>query len=330
VAIEEWATLKKECLSEILDLSSGIPSHDTLGRVFSVLSPEAFQAAFIEWARELGSVTGEVVAVDGKTLRRSHARAEGRGPIHMVSAWCAGAGVALGQLKTSQKSNEIEAVPRLLDLLHLKGGIVTLDAMGCQRAIASKIVEKEADYLLQVKGDQPNLLRAMRDWFDEHVLDDPAVTRVVTASQASRGHRREEERNLWLAPVPTAFAMQSAWAGLRSIVWVESIRTLDGARSTQHRYYIRSRELEDASAVLDALRAHWSIENNLHWVLDIAFREDESRVRVRRAAENLARLRHFALNLLKRETTARVGIKTKRLMGGWDGDDLLEVFRAAA
>ena len=324
--MEGWAKAKQDWLSGFLDLSKGIPSHDTFGRVFSLLSPEEFQEAFIRWTEGLSvDVDGQVVAIDGKTLRRSHDRASGQSAIHMVNAWLTSSGVSLGQLKTEEKSNEITAIPELLNLLHLHGAIVTIDAMGCQKKIAKTIQDAGADYLLAVKDNQPTLSKGIVSWFDEAQARDFKGTKTLFSTQVSRGHGREEERNVWVAPVPEDLTGREDWAGLRSIVWAEAIRTVNGKSSCHHRYYISSLPTENPEKFLKDIRAHWGVENSLHWVLDIAFREDESRVRVGHAAENLARLRQIAINLLKQETSLKVGVKTKRLRAGWDNNYLLKV-----
>ncbi len=326
VAIEGWGKAKQAWLSEFLDLSNGIPSHDTFGRVFSLLSPAAFETAFIRWTRGLiMDVEGKVVAVDGKTLRRSHDHTSGQPAIHMVNAWCTQEGVSLGQLKTQKKSNEITAIPELLPLLHLKGAIVTIDAMGCQKKITQAIQDAEADYIIAVKDNQPTLAEGIEVWFEEANMTSFEGTATRSATQINRGHGREEERNIWIAPVPEELVGKEEWAGLRSIAWVEAVRTTKGKTSYHHRFYITSLSADNPESALAAIRAHWGVENSLHWVLDIAFREDESRVRVGYAAENMARLRQIAINLLNQEKSLKVGTKTKRLRAGWDNRYLLRV-----
>jgi predicted transposase YbfD/YdcC len=328
VAIQEWANAKRAWLAEFLDLASGIPSHDTFGRVFSILDPEEFQKAFTAWTAGL-RVDGEegerVVAIDGKTLRRSHDAASGRSALHLVNAWSTTAGVCLGQLATAEKSNEITAIPELLKLLWLRGAIVTIDAMGCQKKIAEAILEQGADYLLAVKDNQPTLAQSIKDWFDAAQGRDFEGVDVLTATQESRGHGRQEERNVWIAAAPADLPGCADWPGLRTIVWAESCRVVGGKTSVYHRFYISSSAPEKPEAYLERVRSHWSVENQLHWVLDMAFREDESRVRLGHAAENMGRLRQIALNLLKQEKTSGVGVKNRRLRAGWDNDYLLKV-----
>ena len=326
VAIATWGKMKEDWLAGFLDLKEGVPSHDTFGRVFAVLSPDAFQDAFFQWARGLaGDLSGKVVAVDGKTVRRSHDRSAGKSAIHVVSAWCTTEGVALGQLKTDEKSNEITAMPELLRLLDLRGAIVTIDAMGCQKKISEAIRDGKADYVLAVKDNQPKLAGAIQRWFDAAVGGELPGAELLCATSSNKGHGRKEERNVWVAPAPSSLPAQEEWADLRSIVWAESIRIVGDKRSSNHRYYISSLPPDDAEQFLRVVREHWGIENGLHWVLDLAFREDESRIRVGHAAQNMTLLRHIALNLLKQEKTAKVGVKIKRLRAGWDSDYLLTV-----
>jgi len=328
VEIEDWANAKRQWLETILDMTNGVPSHDTFGRVFAILSPDEFQLAFMRWARSLVvDLEGKVVAIDGKTLRRSHDRANNRSAIHVVNAWCTEAGVSLGQLKTEEKSNEITAVPELLRLLHLKGAIVTLDAMGCQKKIAGTILEREADYLLAVKDNQPTLALELKEWFDVGQGKSFQGMDVESATEKSNGHGRKEERSIWIAPVPDELKSCKQWPEMRSIIWAESLRTIKGKTSSHSRYYISSLPPTNAPLVLKAVRDHWGVENGLHWTLDVAFREDESRVRRGFAAENMGRLRQIALNMLKQEKGLKIGIKGKRLHAGWENDYLLKVLK---
>ena len=330
VAIEQWATAKKEWLVSFLDMSEGVPSHDTFGRVFSILSPTAFQKAFIDWAQGLQeSVEGRVVAVDGKTARRSHDRARGRGPIHLVNAWCTSAGVALGQRATDEKSNEITAVPELLELLFLEGAIVTLDAMGCQRDIAALIRSKGGHYVLATKGNQPTLSAGIESAFDAMFEGDDLPPDAGVHWESETGHGREVSRTAWVLPAPAELREQNLWADLASVVRIDSHRTTNGKETFEQRFYISSLPPESPEKVARAVRDHWGVENGLHWVLDVAFREDEARIRIGHAAENMGRLRQIALNLLKRETSTKVGIQTKRLRAGWDDAYLMKLLLLA-
>jgi predicted transposase YbfD/YdcC len=326
VSIEAWGNAKKDWLSSFIDLPHGIASHDTFGRVFALLSPDEFQEAFIHWTAGLTQgVSGKVVAIDGKTLRRSFDKAAERPAIHMVSAWCTEAGLALGQVKTEEKSNEITAIPALLKVLHLAGAIITIDAMGCQKKITQAIRAEDADYCIAVKDNQPRLAGFIQDWFGKAEGLDFVGADVLSIGDSTRGHGREEERTVWLAPAPEELPNRTEWADVQSIIMAEALRTQDGKTSVHHRFYISSLSPEEPARALRVVRDHWGIENNLHWVLDVAFREDESRIRVGHAAENMSRLRHIALNLIKREKSTKVGVKTRRLRAGWDNDYLLKV-----
>jgi predicted transposase YbfD/YdcC len=326
VDVERFGRAKLDWLRTFLGLSNGIPSHDTFGRVFAALDPAAFETAFLGWVRDLVTATqGQVIAIDGKTLRRSHDRPNGGGPLHLVSAWAETNRLVVGQVAVDGKSNEITAIPALLEVLALAGCIVTIDAMGCQTAIANQIVAGGADYVLALKDNQPTLHRGVATYFAEVDDRDPAPAR--TGRMVEKNHGRLETRACvasadsallrWLDPT-------GAWTGLHSVAMVTAERRTDGTVSRETRYFLSSLP-PDAALLARAVREHWGIENRLHWVLDLAFREDESRVRSGHAAENLAVLRHLALNLLRRESTARVGVKAKRLMCGWDGAYLLKV-----
>jgi predicted transposase YbfD/YdcC len=330
--IEVWGCAKQDWLKTFLELPHGIPSHDTFGRVFAQLDPEAFQACFVSWIRAISKLTqGEVIAIDGKKLRRSHDHRLGKQAIWMVSAWATVNHLVLGQRKVRSKSNEIKAIPELLAVLELADTLVTIDAMGCQKKIAAKIVEKKGDYLLAVKKNQGHLYQDLKDLFSgcEEVKFQQVSHEY--AREVNKGHGRIEIRQCWLlaAPEYLGFLRRGAtWKNLRAVVKVLAEHKLNGKWSRQIRYYITS-VANDAQRILQATRAHWGIENGLHWVLDIAFREDESRVRQAYAPQNFALLRHIALNLLKQETTARVGIKGKRLKAASDNAYLLNVLALA-
>ncbi len=332
VEIEAFGSAKLAWLRSFLALPGGIPSHDTFGRVFAALDPTQFERCFLGWVRALAEETadapaGQVIAVDGKTLRRSHDRLAGRGPLHLVSAWATANGVALGQLRVADHANEIVALPQLLETLVLDGAIVTIDAIGCQTAVARTIVDGRADYVLALKGNQPATLRAVVDLFADaratgfdHLSHDAAKT-------VDKGHGRLETRRCWAVSDAAFLAYldpAGRWPGLRSVVLVEAERRVATTTSREARYYLSSLPA-DAARLNAVIRAHWAIENQLHWVLDIAFREDESRVRAGHAAQNLAVLRRLALNLLRRERTSTVGIKAKRLKAGWDESYLLSL-----
>jgi predicted transposase YbfD/YdcC len=321
--IEAFGRAKREFLETFLDLESGIPSHDTFGRVFAMLDPGAVQEAFRCWVASLVEETkGEVIAIDGQTLRRSFRDAGNKAFIHMVSAWGVRNGLVLGQVQTEAKSNEITAIPRLLELLHIKGAEVTIDAAGCQKQIAAKIVDRGADYMLAVKDNQPTLHADVQTAFAT-VTDDPNYKTIVDfAETRDRGHGRNEHRRCHVCYDLTAISRQRDWANLGSIVMVEVDRTVGDKTSTERRYYISSQKRLRAKTALATIRSHWGIENRLHWVLDVAFREDDCRVRAGNAAENFAVLRHFAMNLLK-NAPSKLGIKTRRLQAAWDHEFLL-------
>lgn len=311
--IVEFAESKKDWLKQFVELSNGIPVDDTFARVLSRVSPRGLQEAFTAWARSLAGETGEaaVVAIDGKTARRSHDRRRGRHPFHGVRAWATEAGMALGQVATETKSNEITALPELLAQLELRGALVTLDAMGCQRAVADQIVEQGGDYVLAVKANQPGLHEALVDFFDTAGPETFPETSGRYYQQVEQGHGRVETRRCWASDCLATLPNADQWRGLQSIVLVESEREVDGSVSRERRYFLSSRPPE-AQALAGAIRAHWEIENALHWVLDVTFREDDSRIRRGHGAENFSTLRQFALNLLKQEST-RISVRKKRV-----------------
>jgi len=329
VAIEKFGRAKEPWLKTFIDLPHGIPSHDTLGRIFAVLNPSALAEAFRAWVAGVARLTnGEVVAVDGKTLRRSFLEAGSSAFVHMVSAWATSNRIVLGQVKTEEKSNEITAIPRLLKLLQLHGCLVTIDAMGCQKEIASEIIDAGADYLLAAKDNQPKLHQALADVFDRARTDPHALASMDFHETHEKGHGRLEVRRCWTTTDVGELPQRAQWRNLAAIALVEAERTVNGKTSTEQRYYISSCPILPAAKALDASRQHWAIENSLHWVLDVAFREDDCRVRVGNAAENFAVMRHLALNLLKSVKGCKVGVRTRRMIAGWDDDFLLRVLTA--
>lgn len=323
--MESYGKAKQAWLRTFLELPHGIPSHDTFNRVFARLNAKKFQECFLGWIAGIAEVTeGEMVALDGKTLRRSFDRVSGARAIHMVSAWASSNRLVLGQVKVSDKSNEITAIPELLGMLEIAGCIVSIDAMGCQTKIAAQIVEQKADYVLGLKGNQESLHEVVQEVFEDVDKREDATIRYDYHETNERGHGREERRRYWTLDAHEWIEDIEMWPGLRTIVQVESHRTIDGKTSVEWRYYISSLGLE-AKPIAEAIRNHWGIENSLHWVLDIAFREDESRTRHEAAPENMALLRHIAINLLKHETSSRMGIRAKRNRAGWDNDYLMKV-----
>jgi predicted transposase YbfD/YdcC len=331
VSIEHFGTAREEWLKTFLDLPHGIPSHDTIGRIFAMLNPKALERAFRDWAAALSTLSkGEVVAIDGKTLRRSFKSAGSGAFVHMVSAWAASNQMVLGQVKTEEKSNEITAIPRLLELLQIGGCLVTIDAMGCQKEIATKIIESKADYMLAVKDNQPTLASAIEGVF-EQALNDPDFTSAANYHETKeKGHGRVDVRRAWTINMDAeSGAPFDQWRNLGGLVLLETERTIAGKTSIERRHYVTSRSDFKAKSALDAARSHWGIENRLHWVLDVAFREDDCRVRVGNAAENFAVVRHIAVNLLKAVQGGlngkKLGVANKRLLAGWHDGYLLRV-----
>ena len=328
VDIELFGNCKEEWFKTFLELPNGIPSHDTFGDVFARLNPDQFQRCFIEWVQAVAEIAqGEVVAIDGKTVRRSHDRTRSKAAIHMVNVWASSNGLALGQAKVEEKSNEITAIPKLLQLLELSGCIVTIDAMGCQKEIAREIVKAQADYLLAVKENQGQLHEDVRDLFQGAEEFDFEGVPYDFARTVNKNHGRIETRQCWVITDPDCLdylQTRRQWADLNAVVKVTAQRETATGTSVQSRYYISSLAGQ-AKTLLEATRRHWSIENSLHWSLDVTFRENRSRVRKDHGPQNLAVLRQIALNLLKQETTLKRGLQGKRLKAGWVEDYLLKV-----
>jgi predicted transposase YbfD/YdcC len=317
VEIEQFAHAKEAWFRQFLSLENGIPSHDSFGRVFALLDPKAFEACFRSWVASISDfIPGEVIAIDGKTLRRSHDRGSGLAALHLVSAWAAANRVVLGQVATEAKSNEITAIPRLLELLRIKDCIVTIDAMGCQTKIAEQILAQEGDYVLALKGNQGTLAEEVEEAFID--ADAKAYAGMDSSFLETRehGHGRTETRRYRTLGDLSAVPRSALWEGMNMIGMVESERTLDGNTTHETRFYIGSIGT-DVTCFARAVRSHWGIENELHWCLDVAFREDDCRVREPAARENLAVLRHITLTRLKQDNT-KLGIKNKRKKAGWD------------
>jgi predicted transposase YbfD/YdcC len=328
VAMEAYGHAKHAFLSTFLDLTHGIPSHDTFGRVFGLLDPEQFQSCFLSWIRTIEALTvGEVIAIDGKRLCGSQQAGRGKRAINMVSAWATANRLVLGQRKVDEKSNEITAIPELLELLSIKGCIVTIDAMGCQREIAATIIEQEADYLLALKGNQPELQRAVGEYFEALLDPKQRITNFAYLRTVDADHGRIETRQHWItddiAWLP-AVTGKPLWPGLRSIGMIHAQRRIDTQVTTFLRYYLSSLPA-DAAHFAHAARAHWLIENQLHWSLDVSFHEDANRTRTDHAPQNLAVLRHIALNLLQQERSTKDSLKVKRLRAAWDNDYLFKL-----
>jgi predicted transposase YbfD/YdcC len=319
---------KEAWLRTFLKLPNGIPSHDTFGRFFMLLDPVAFQRSFIDWVHAVHETVQGVVAIDGKTARRSHDQRRGKKAIHLVSAWATENGVALGHVKTEEKSNEITAIPELVKMLQLKGCLVTLDAMGCQREIAQTIVDAGADYLLAVKDNQETLREDLEQEFKEAQADDFVHMDCLYHETLDKGHGRMEKRQYWYTHDIAGLGTLERWPKLAGMVMCRATRTVKGETSSENRYFITSNTGHDIQKIAAAVRAHWQVENALHWVLDIAFYEDQCRIRMGYAAENLATVRKMALNVLKTNKSKKGGVKAKRLQAAWDNDYLREILMA--
>lgn len=325
--METFGKSKAEWLKQFLELENGIPSHDSFGDVFGMIDGEEFQRSFTRWVARVFTVTeGQVVAIDGKTARRSHDKSIGKDAIHMVSAWANTNGIVLGQRQVDDKSNEITAIPELLDLLSITGCIVTIDAMGCQKKIAQKIRDKQADYVLSVKENQGNLYQDIEDWF---AYADKVEFKDIEHDyhkQVNKGHGRLEIRQCWVIADPVAFEYirhYEGWTDLNAIVRLKRERRLPDTRQEETAYYITSLEA-DAQKIVNATRHHWSIENNLHWVMDVTFREDDMRIRKGNSSQNMVVLRHIALNILKKDPS-KSSLKQKRYKATLDDTFLLKL-----
>lgn len=325
--IAEFGRAKYQWLKKFLELPHGIPSADTFERVFARINPDEFKKCFIEWIQAISQlIKGEVVAIDGKTLRRSHDKSNGKSAIHMVSAWACANGLVLGQVKTEEKSNEITAIPKLLKMLEIEGCIVTIDAMGCQKNIADTVIEKKADYIFSLKGNQSRLHDDVRLFFQDGIKNNFKDIPVETYETVDAEHGKIEVRKYWTTSDIDWLQRKENWKELKTICMVQRERQFKNKAEFETSYYIGSIE-NDAELFANAVRSHWKIENSLHWVLDVTFREDESRIRKDNAPENFAVLRHIALNMIKKETSVKKSIKSKRLRAGWDNNYLLKVLK---
>lgn len=335
-AIEEWAKRKKEWLAKHLRLPYGIPSHDTIGRVLQALKPQDFQMCFLQWLAPLSDPGEEAaatdqprhLAIDGKALRRSHDAKNGLGPLYLVSAWASELGLTMGQVATEEKSNEITAIPRLLDQLELAGAVITIDAAGCQTNIAGQIIEGQGHYVLALKENQRLTYQEVVGYFDEWIENDFAGVSVSSWEEYDQKHGREETRIYYQVTVPKSMQTRKKWAGLKTIGMVLRIAKEKGEVTVDARYYLSSLR-RHGQQFARLVRGHWSIENSLHWTLDMTFREDESRIRERCLTENIAWLRRIALTLLKQHPYQQ-SIAMKRRIAGWDEDFLMEVLTGQA
>lgn len=332
--MEDFGYAKHDWFKTFLGLRNGIPSHDTFNRVFAALDPQQFLDCFLRWTQSVRrAVAQEIVALDGKALRR--ALNKDQSVKYIVSAWAQSNNLVLGQLKVADKSNEITALPQLLRVLELSGCIVTVDAMGCQKRIAREIIEADADYVLALKGNQERVHQEVKDFLDQTLAEtqkprpggsrlSPAAAGLAALETVEKDHGRLETRRYYQSSELAWFADLKHWEALKSVGMVESIREVDGKASVERRYYLSSLPV-NIELFARAVRSHWGVENKLHWVMDVCFREDQSRARAGYAAENLATLRRLALNLLKREQTKKRGIRGKQLNAGWDHAYLLRL-----
>jgi predicted transposase YbfD/YdcC len=327
-AIATWATAQKDWLCKHLELPYGIPSHDTIGRLLALLRPEAFQKCFQGWIASLQHASGideteqEIIAIDGKTLRRSHDRRRSLGPLHMVSAWAVRGGISLGQLATAEKSNEVMAIPELLEQIDIRGAVVTIDAQGCQRAIARDIIDGGGDYVLALKGNQTKLFEAVKKYVEEILANKSHESNTYRHQEVVKGHGRTDTLIYYQLPLSDALA-KFPWKGLRTIGVAIRRSVQQGKETLETRYYISSLKLH-VKRFAKAVRGHWHIENTLHWCLDVTFREDECRVRNRHAADNLSWLKRFAISLIKRHSH-KESVAMKRRMAGWNVNFLAQV-----
>ncbi len=327
--MEEFGKEREAWLRTFLELENGIPSHDTFRRVLMLIKGEEFQSAFVQWVAGVSQLTNkEVVGVDGKQLRGSRKKShQQHAGLSVVSAWAARNRLVLGQHRSDEKSNELTAIPELLRLLSLRGCIVTIDAMGCQREIVKQIIEQEADYVIALKGNQGNLHKAVKDYFVWAQRINFSELEFDTCETVEKGHGRIETRRCFVTEDVEWLAEKADWVGLKSIVLVEAKREVSGTESSRERRYFISSLAADAKETLRAVRSHWQIENSLHWVLDVAFQEDACQIKAANGAANVAVLRHIALNLLNQEQSYQRGIKAKQFKAALNQDYLLKVLQ---
>ena len=325
--IEAYGRAKEPVLRRFLELPHGIPSHDTFERVLARLDPSAFQRCFLDWVTHIRTkLPGDVVAIDGKTACGTRDAAIDLSPLHLISAWSSANALVLGQLRTSDKSNEITAIPLLLDILDIQGCIVTIDAMGCQTAIVEKIVEKEADYVITCKGNQEQLHEDIEALFARLLQQALPQTDLTHHQTIDERHGRREIRDYWSTAELASLRTKERWKGLQSVAMVRSERQTSKGSAIETRYFISSLP-NNAQRIAKAIRAHWTIENQLHWVLDVVFHEDDSRMRSGDAAQNIAVIRHMSLNMLRQETSYKKSVRQKRLRAGWDDMYMLKVLQ---
>jgi predicted transposase YbfD/YdcC len=328
VEIAAYGRSKRGWLKTFLPLANGIPSHDTFSRVLQLLDAPMFRDCFVAWVRALHEHTrGQVVPIDGKTLRRSFDSAGGQSALHLVSAWAAENRLVLGAIPVDGKSNEITAIPKLLEILELTGAIVTIDAMGCQKEIAAAVRQKEADYVLAVKENHPHLYEDLSDHFDRVLEDEEILPRARRHVTKEKNRGRVEHRTSIATPVPEGLRDRAAWRDLASVGCVVSVAHREGKETVEVRYFISSLK-PNAKLLAKAVRGHWGIENSQHWVLDVVFQEDQCRARLDNAAENLALLRRLAMSLMAKERTKHASLRVKGRTAGWDDDLMAQILTA--
>ena len=325
--IEAYGRAKETWLRQFLELEAGIPSHDTFARVFAKLDPTAFQKCFVQWVDAIrDKLPDDVVAIDGKTSRRTYDAALDLSPLHIVSAWSTSNHLVLGQLRVDTKSNEITAIPLLLDMLDVSGCLVTIDALGCQRAIADTIVGRGADYVLACKGNQEHLHSDVEQLFSTLLSQDPPPDVLDYFRTINEGHGRREVREVWSTASLASLRDRDRWTKLQSVALVRSERVIAGETTTETRLYISS-AANNAERLANAIRSHWGVENQVHWVLDVVFADDESRTRIDHSAHNLVIIRQIVLNMLRQETSLKTSLRQKRLRAGWDDAYALKVLQ---
>ena len=325
-SIEEYGKTKHNWFKEFLDLPHGIPSHDTFSDVLNRMNPIEFSSAFTQWVSSLGRLEKDVVAIDGKVMRRTMDKANGNPAIHLVSAWSVNNNLCFGQVKVTDKSNEITAIPALLELLDIEGTTITMDAMGTQYKIADQIVAENADYVLAMKGNQGEFHDDIKLYLDQKIETNFTDVAHSAFESVDGNHGRIEQRKVWLVSgIDWLIERHPKWHSTKGIIAVDSTRDIRGKISNERRYYITSHEGKTAEFIAHAIRSHWAVENKLHWQLDVSFNEDNNRLRSGHAAENISLMNKVALNLLKNERSLKLGVKNKRLKAGWDDDYLMKV-----
>jgi len=332
VGIETYGEAKYQWLKEFLELPGGIPSHDTFARVFALLNPEEFQKCFSSWINSITEKFGvDVIAIDGKTLKKSYDKNKKLKALHIVSAWSTSHKLVLGQKKVNKKSNEITAIPALLEMLEIEGSIITIDAMGCQKDIAAMIINKKADYILTLKANHKNFYNELKEWFELAKKENFVGRQYSYYQEVCSGHNRIEKREIWTVPVSSLPFLnnQSNWKGLRTVTMIISERRLGNKKTIAVRFYISSLE-NNAEKIAKAIRSHWGIENTLHWTLDVTFSEDSSRIRKDNAPENFALLRRLAVNLLKQEKTFKGSLNMKQYKAAMENDYLVKILMCAS